>query len=133
MSEIQAPKFSESISEFCKMIEEAIEDYKWNYDEVNRLDKLTQDYLHQLELGDLDYRGRAKVATQLAQCRQLRRKSKDTVEVLDPLIEFLDSDKGRNMMKSMRETLGKTRKVEERMKTRVYRYRVLDRGDDVIG
>lgn len=132
MSE-QAPKFSESISEFCKMVDEAMDDYKWNYDEVNRLDKLTQDYLHQLELGDLDYRGRAKVATQLAQCRQLRRRSKDTVEVLEPLIEFLDSDKGRTMMKSMRETLGKTRKVEERMKTRVYRYRVLDRGDDVIG
>lgn len=124
------PQFSSCISDFCKMVENARSDYEWNYDEVNRLDKLTQDYLHQLELDGLDYYERAKVATQLAQCRQLRRISKDTVEVLEPLITFLDGDKGRGMMNLMRETLGKTRKVEERMKTRTYRYKVLEQGDE---
>ncbi len=132
-TETKMPRFSESISEFCKMVERVRSDYAWNYEEVNRLDRLTQDYLHQLELGDFDYRGRAKIATRLAQCRQLRRKSKDTVEVLEPLIEFLESEKGNNMMNTMRETLGKTRKVEERMGTRVYRYRVLEQGDETIG
>lgn len=124
------PQFSSCISDFCKMVENARSDYEWNYDEVNRLDKLTQDYLHQLELDGLDYYERAKVATQLAQCRQLRHISKDTVEVLEPLITFLDGDKGRGMMNLMRETLGKTRKVEERMKTRTYRYKVLEQGDE---
>lgn len=124
------PQFSSCISDFCKMVENARSDYEWNYEEVNRLDKLTQDYLHQLELDGLDYYERAKVATQLAQCRQLRRISKDTVEVLEPLITFLDGDKGRGMMNLMRETLGKTRKVEERMKTRTYRYKVLEQGDE---
>lgn len=124
------PQFSSCISDFCKMVENARSDYEWNYDEVNRLDKLTQDYLHQLELDGLDYYERAKVATQLAQCRQLRRISKDTVEVLEPLITFLDGDKGRGMMNLMRETLGKTRKVEERMRTRTYRYKVLEQGDE---
>lgn len=124
------PQFSSCISDFCKMVENARSDYEWNYDEVNRLDKLTQDYLHQLELDGLDYYERAKVATQLAQCRQLRRISKDTVEVLEPLITFLDGDKGRGMMNIMRETLGKTRKVEERMRTRTYRYKVLEQGDE---
>lgn len=124
------PQFSSCISDFCKMVENARSDYEWNYNEVNRLDKLTQDYLHQLELDGLDYYERAKVATQLAQCRQLRRISKDTVEVLEPLITFLDGDKGRGMMNLMRETLGKTRKVEERMKTRTYRYKVLEQGDE---
>lgn len=126
------PQFSNCISDFCKMVENAHEDYEWNREEVNRLDKLTQDYLHQLELDGLDYGERAKVATQLSRCRQLRRISKDTVEVLEPLISFLDSEKGRGMMNLMRETLGKTRKIEERMKTRTYRYRVL-KGDDIGG
>lgn len=78
-----------------------------------------------LELEGLNYNERAKVATRLSQCRQLRRESKDTVEILEPLISFLESDKGKNMINLLKETLGKTRKVEERMESRTYRYKVL--------
>ena len=79
------PQFSETISNFGNMVVEAKSDYEWNNSEISRLDRLTQDYLHQLELGDLSYRERAKVATQLAEVRQLRRASKDTVDILEPL------------------------------------------------
>lgn len=120
------PQFSTYISDFCKMVDNAKSDYQWNRDEVNRLDRLTQDYLHMLELDKLDYKQRAKVATQIAKCRQERRASKDTAETLEPLIQFLDSDKGRNMMNLLREVLGKTRKVEERMENRTYRYKVYE-------
>ena len=94
------------------------------------MDRLTQDYLHKLELENLDYKERAKVATQLAQCRQARRACKDTVEVLKPLVEFLESDRGKNLYNLVREALGKTRKVEERMETRVYFPRVLGRAEE---
>lgn len=123
---IKVPQFSLYISEFCKIISEAQNDYVWNRDEVNRLDRLTQDYLHKLELDRLNYNERAKVATKLAQCRQLRRESKDTVEILEPFIVFLMSDKGKNMTNLLKEALGKTRKVEERMENRTYRYKILD-------
>lgn len=120
------PSFSTYISNFCNMVNAAKSDYEWNREEVNRLDKLTQDYLHMLELDGLDYKERAKVATQISKTRQTRRASKDTTEILEPLIQFLDSDKGRNMMNLMREVLGKTRKVEERMSNRTYRYKVYE-------
>ena len=120
------PQFSVTISDFCNMVAKAKSDYEWNKAEVNRLDKLTQDYLHQLELNNLDYRERAKVATRLTKCRQLRRASKDTVETLEPFVEFIDSEKGRQTMNLMREALGKTRKVEKYMETRTYRYKVLE-------
>lgn len=120
------PSFSTYISDFCNMVNAAKSDYEWNREEVNRLDKLTQDYLHMLELDGLDYKERAKVATQISKTRQTRRASKDTTEILEPLIQFLDSDKGRNMMNLMREVLGKTRKVEERMSNRTYRYKVYE-------
>lgn len=123
-----APKFSSVISDFVKMMENASRDYKWNYDEEKRMDKLTQDYLHKLELGGLDYKERAKVATQLARCRQARRECKDTVEVLEPFVQFIESDRGKNLYNLIREVLGKTRKVEERMETRVYIPRVLEEG-----
>lgn len=119
------PQFSVCLSNFLNLITEAQRDYQWNYDEVNRLDRLTQDYLHQLELDGLDYRGRAKVATQIKDCRQLRRASKDTVEVLEPLMEFINSDKGKNLLNLLRETIGKTRRAEQYMETRSYRRRVL--------
>lgn len=122
------PQFSMYISDFCKMIDTVKDDYEWNKNEVNRLDRLTQDYLHMLELDNLNYKERAKVATKIAKCRQNRRASKDTTEILDPLIQFLDSEKGRNMMNLMREVLGKTRKVEERMGNRIYRYKVYEPG-----
>ena len=119
------PQFSTYISDFCKMVADVQRDYEWNREEVNRLDKLTQDYLHQLELDGLDYKGRARVATKLSRCRQLRRESKDTAEILEPFIIFIKSDKGKNMMNLIRDALGKTRKVEERMEDRTYRYKVL--------
>ncbi len=119
------PNFSDSISAFCHLMEEAKLDHTWNYEEVNRMDRLTQDYLHKLELEDLNYRERAKVATALAKCRSQRRKYKDTVEILDPLVQFLDSEKGRNLMNLMREVLGKTRKVEKSMENRIYIPRIL--------
>lgn len=119
------PKFSPVISDFVKMMEEASKDYAWNYEEVNRMDRLTQDYLHKLELDNLDYKERAKVATQIAKCRQARRAYKDTVEVLKPLVEFLESDRGKTLYNLVREALGKTRKVEECMETRTYFPRIL--------
>ena len=121
----QKPQFSPHISEFCKLMENAQKDYAWNYEQVGRLDRLTQDYLHKLELENLDYRERAKVATALANCRRQRRACKDTVEVLEPLVQFLESDKGKNLFNLVREVLGKTRKTEERMETRTYVPRVL--------
>ena len=121
----QKPQFSPYISSFCQLMENAQKDYAWNYEQVGRLDRLTQDYLHKLELEDLNYRERAKVATALAKCRSQRRKYKDTVEILDPLVQFLDSEKGRNLMNLMREVLGKTRKVEKSMENRIYIPRIL--------
>lgn len=125
----KSPQFSACISNFCQMANQAIRDYEWNQTEVERLNRLTQDYLHKLELEDADCKERSKTATQLARCRQLRRQSKDTVEILEPFVTFLNSDKGRNVMNLMREALGKTRRVEERMVDRVYRYKELDEGE----
>ena len=120
------PPFSACISEFVSMMDRAKLDYRWNCDEVNRLDKLTQDYLHKLELDGLNYKERARVATSLARCRQERRESKDMATILEPLVQFLDSEKGRQIMSLMKEVLGKTRRVEKGMECRRYIPRVLE-------
>ena len=120
------PMFSETISSFISMMENAKRDYEWNAQEVVRLDALTQDYLHHLELDGLDYRERAKVATQLANTRRDRRNHKDMVISLEPLVEYLNTERGKTMLNMMKETLGKTRKIEKYMETRRYYPRVMD-------
>lgn len=122
---VPPPRFSEGLTAACKLMDDALKDYSWCKEQVNRADKLTQDYLHKLELDDLNYSERAKLATKLRDCRQQRREYKDTVEILEPLVQFLESDKGKNMTNLLREALGKTRKAEERMETRTYRPRIL--------
>lgn len=120
-----SPHFSMYIAGVCRMLDDAQKDYSWSREEVNRMDRLTQDYLHMLELDDLDYGARAKVATQLSRCRQLRREHKDTAEILEPLVQYLESDKGKNLCSLLNEVLGKTRKAEEKMEHRIYHPRVL--------
>lgn len=124
----EPPHFAATVESFCRMIDTAQKDYANSASEMEKLDKLTQDYLHKLELGDLDYKERAKLATKLRDCRQARRGYKDTIEVLEPLVQFVESERGHNMMNLMHEVLGKTRKVEERMATRIYWPRVMGGG-----
>ena len=122
-----APQFSYAIGELIELLENAKKDYYWNTDEVNRLNGLQQDFLHKLELDGLNYAERAKVATKLMKCRQDRRDSKDMVRVLDPLVKYLESDKGKNMLNLMKEVLGKTRRIEMEMENRIYVPRELER------
>ena len=123
------PQLSSVIEGFINTVEEAQRDYDWNYEEVNRLNLLQQDLLHMLELSDLKYSGRGKVATQLRNCRIDRRASKDTVEMLEPFLEQINSDKGIQMMRFLKELLGQTRNLEKNMGVRVYRFRELDEED----
>lgn len=127
------PQFSQTISDFLAMMDNAKKDYEWNESERKRMEALTQDYLHDLELMELGYKERAKIATQLAKCRRERREHKDMVVCLEPLVTFLDSEKGRQTMNLMREALGKTRKIESYMQSRKYYHRVLIEGEKKNG
>ena len=111
---------SHSLSEVLKMMDTASKDYDYNYNAVNQMEKLTQDYLHALELDNLKYKERAKVATRLEQCRKARRHHKDMVELLEPLIIQLDSDYGKKFINLLKDALGKTRKIEEKKQCRMY-------------
>lgn len=119
------PELSTCLSEFIRLLSDAVRDREANYDEVHRQDGIQQDLLHQLELDGLKYDGRAKVATQLTQCRQRRRECKDAVELLEPLAELMSSKLGTDFYRQLNEVLGKTRKIESRLENRVYFPRVL--------
>jgi len=121
---------SETLAIFLSSIDRAKHDYEWNTTEMKRMDDLTQDYLHAMELEDLNYKERAKLATKLSECRKQRRKHKDMVTVLEPLMLVLNDEKGKQTIKALRETLGKTRKIESNMECRRYYPRVKAEGGE---
>ncbi len=121
----ETPELSTCLSEFIKVLNDAVRDRERCYEEVHQMDGLQQDLLHRIELENLDYSERAKVATQLMHCRKKRRENKDTVELLDPLAELMGSKLGVDFYRQLNEVLGKTRRAEARMVNRVYYPRVL--------
>lgn len=113
-------RVSETLAVFLSAMDRAKHDYEWNTTEMKRMDDLTQDYLHAMELEDMGYKERARVATKLAECRKQRRKHKDMVTILEPLMLVLNDEKGKQTVKMLRETLGKIRKIESNMESRRY-------------
>lgn len=118
-------KPSEYISEFLNFVVEAQAQYKIYFDEVGRQDKLTQDYLHSLELDNLKYDERSKVATRLMMNRKDRRYYKNRVEELESIVQFMEDVQNKKAIDKLTQVLGQTRKIEERQKDRKYKPRIL--------
>lgn len=118
-------KPSEHISEFLNFVTEAQSRYRFCSEEVENQEKLTQDYLHSLELDDLKCDERSKVATKLAINRKDRRYYKDRVEELGPIVQFFEEPQNKKVLDKMKQTLGVVRKSELYHKDRKYVPRVL--------
>lgn len=93
------------------------------------MDKLTQDYLHKLELKDKTYGQRAKTSTSLAKCRQDRRLNKDITEEIQPLVDWLNDNNNIKAINKLKEVLGSVRKQENYHGNRRYYPRILKDGD----
>lgn len=78
-----------------------------------------------MELDNLKCAERSKVATQLAICRKDRRFYKDTVENLQPLIDFLGEAENKKVIEKLKRVLGETKKQEKGHENRFYVPRVL--------
>lgn len=118
-------KPSEYITEFLNFVAEAQVQYRICEEEVNNQDKLTQDYLHKLELGELKCDERSKVATKLAINRQDRRYYKDRVEEFKTIVDFFNDPANKKVLEKLKCVLGETRRWESYHKDRKYKPRIL--------
>lgn len=121
--------YSEIIESFNNMVRQVKSDFNYHTESMKKMEALTQDYLHKLELEELSYNERAKIATALAKARKERRVSKDIVESLRPMVTYLNEKRGTDMVRSMSEILGKIRIIEDCFEKRVYFPRVLGKED----
>lgn len=117
-------KFSENISDFLRFTREVKVKYKNAVENLEILDKATQDCLHQLELGN-SKDGR-KILPELTRIRKARRLYKDLTEVLEPFYTFITQDVNVKMLNKLdSDILGKVRKEEKAKADRRYYPRIL--------
>ncbi len=116
---------SHIIKTFLDFVENAKSDYIFNLEAMKNEERITQDYLHKLELEGLNCRERSKIATQLVSNRQARRNYKDAVEELEPIVDFFDEPQNKALIKKMSELLGQIRKVEGYHQKRFYAPKVI--------
>ena len=114
-------KNSEQISAFLRFCTESEKSLTGAFARESQLNAVTQDILHDLELGDLNYKERAKVATKLAGVRKERRLEKDTIEELEDFISWYSDQNTKKVLDQLRNVLGKVRKQEEYHENRVYK------------
>ena len=119
------------LTEFLNFISDTQSHYSFCFEKVNEQDKLTQDYLHSLELDELKCSERSKLATKLATNRKDRRYYKDRVEELEPIVQFFEELQNKKMLDKLKQVLGQVRKQEGYHKDRTYVPRVLKEGQDV--
>lgn len=117
---------SKYLSEFLNFISEVQSCYIFCEEEMKKQDKLTQDYLHSLELDNLRYKERSKIATRLSTNRKDRRYYKDRIEELAPIIDFFSKPGNQKVINDLKQLLGVVRKEENYHKNRIYIPKILN-------
>lgn len=122
--------YSTIISDFLTIVRIAEQNYKVYEDLLANEDKLTQDILHTLELEDINYNEKAKLATKLKTNRKDRRYYKDVFMIIEELVKWKQEYKQSYEM--LKQLLGRVRKIEQYQKERNYYPRTVEKLDDLF-
>lgn len=115
---------SQYIKLFLDFLKKADSEFAWSTEKEREQNNLTQDILHCLELEELGYHERARLGKYLAEVRKERRKHKDALEELEPIIHFMHENK--KAINAMEQLLGAVRKQEKYHENRRYQPKVFD-------
>ena len=117
--------YSEELTRFVRFLEGAKKRYDDCKLELGRQELLKTDLLHLLELKCASAQERTIVSEKLQRCLLWRRECKDTIALLEPLILFMDTDKGKFVINQLPQVLGNVRKEEKRITLRSYSPRIM--------
>ena len=120
MSAPKQKKPSEVVSEFLNAIREFNAQLSYSAERKKKLESEINDVEHQLELTDMSYHEKAKLAVKLQDLLRERRFEKDRCENLTPIVEAW---KSANYLSGIERALGEARKVERRFDNRCYKFK----------
>lgn len=99
-------------------LKELLDIYEINKVQFDMNEEITQDILHQMELGS--YNEGRKYYGALRKARKDRRVNKDTLEVLKSFQAFMKNDYAIKFMRQLDEVLGDARNQEKKLLNRHY-------------
>lgn len=117
---------SDKLSSFLELLSNSEKDLRFYEEEIICLNQLTQDYLHKLEFQELSDDQKLELINDLQTCRLSRREAKDGIQLLEPIVTFLMTDKGKMTVSQLQQILGKVRKAEKTIENRRYTPRILE-------
>ena len=114
---------SDEIKHFLDFINQSQKNYASAIEAMHLEEKRQQDLLHAIEFTPTA-KERGKISTRLYQCRNERRRQKDTAEELEDLIKFFQEPQHKKTFDQLTQLLGKIRKVEKYHAERHYNPRI---------
>lgn len=120
MSAPKEKKPSEIVSEFLDAMRKFNVAFAYSQERQKKLEAEINDIEHRLELEDLSYHERAKLAATLTDRLRERRHEKDCCENLAPIVKAW---KESNQLRGLENALGEARKIEHRLENRVYKFK----------
>lgn len=104
--------------DFLKFIDSVKSYYNIANDELAEQNDNLCDIEHMLELEELTYHEQARLAKLEKEIRQNRRRAKDNIAVLQPIIDYIE--KHPSMINELRNVQGQVNKQEKILKNRSY-------------
>lgn len=106
--------------DFIKFINNIQTRYKYYNDDMQGFDNTRNDIYHKLEMCDLTQEQQLDLLNEIKEKSLERRKKKDFMEVVQPIIEFLNDEDNKKVIQAFGNVVGMTVNNIKKLDTRVY-------------
>ena len=113
---------SEKIDSFLQFLRDCEQRFHMAEADEQEANAATNDIHHSMELEEHDKIGLLQLAEELTAVRRTRRKAKDTISELTPVLDWLENN--RAVVKGLERLLGDVRKAERKTENRIYTPRI---------
>jgi Mg2+ and Co2+ transporter CorA len=110
------------VYDFAQLLSKIEQEWDQIYEEIHKTDCEAGDLLHEIELTNFNAYEGYKLAKQLQEVRQKRRKLKDTQEILQHLKDFYDNNKQLHI--TLFKLIKEMQKTKESLQSRSYTPRI---------
>lgn len=111
-------KAKQHVDNLIDILKDIKDTYDFNYQNINDLDKETQDLEHEIEIGQYDSKKGYKLVKEFRRVRQERRKLSDENATLKYLYDYFTNQK--TMLKDLQDIRGEIKREEDKLINRLY-------------